>query len=232
MKSIKANRVKMPSATSVVARSFPDNIIGIENELPWRLRTDLKQFKKRTTGHVVIMGRKTFDSIGRPLPNRVNIVLSRSKIENDSVIWANNYETALYLADVHSIILGKREFFIVGGENIYTTFEEIINKVVLTEVFSGNINGDAKFEFDYRDNKEWYAKFEEDFPQTDVDEFPFRVTIYRRRKPIHRYRLTRQKMGQENYSDLEFSAQFELLFSSEDDAPAVNERQILFDFDR
>eukprot|EP01035_Chromulina_nebulosa_P065198 gene65198-89207_t len=71
----------MPSIASVVARSYPDHIIRIDNSLPWHLKTDLRLFKQRTQGHAVIMGRKTFESIGKPLPNRTNIILSRSEPE-------------------------------------------------------------------------------------------------------------------------------------------------------
>lgn len=217
----------MPSITSVVARSYPDKIIGIENELPWRLSTDLKQFKRRTSGHVVVMGRKTYDSIGRPLPHRVNIVLSRTPIEDDRIIWARNFETALYLADVHSITASQSEFFVIGGERIYSVFEELINKVVLTEVFSGPINGDAKFEYDYRDSDEWYPKYEEEFPKTDVDEYPFRVTIYRRRKPIHRFRMSKKMTGSEHQLGLELSSKFETEPSETDDSPIHYEEQLI-----
>lgn len=231
MKSPKANRVRMPSATAVVARSYPDKIIGVDNDLPWRLSTDLRQFKRRTSGHVVVMGRKTYESIGRPLPNRMNIVLSRKKIPDEkNLLWADDFETALFLADVHSIMMGKKEFFVIGGENIYNVFEEFINKVVLTEVFSGSINGDAKFEFEFRENDEWYNKFEADFPRTEVDQFPFRVTIYMRRKPLHRFRMSRRYVGREQLDDQDLSRQFEILFGDEVDVPEENERQVLFDF--
>src|SRR5688572_22376301 len=101
----------MPSATSVVARSWPDLVIGIENKLPWHLGTDLRHFRKRTEGHAVVMGRKTFESIGRPLPRRQNIVLSRTQIpDQKGVQWAPNVETALLIADVFSICNFKKQF--------------------------------------------------------------------------------------------------------------------------
>lgn len=177
----------MPSATSLVARSYPDKIIGVENRLPWHLATDLKHFKARTEGHAVIMGRKTFQSIGRPLPRRLSIILSRSPIkESNSVKWAPNPETALLLADQHSIINIKKEFFVIGGEEIYNLFDKFINVVFLTEVYCGSINGDAKFERDF-DRREWWFRFEKEFPKSDVDEFPFRISCIVRRKPIHRF---------------------------------------------
>lgn len=205
-----SGRVRMPSAASIVARSYPDRIIGIDNTLPWHLRTDLQLFKKRTSGHVVIMGRKTFESIGKPLPNRKNIVLARTRPgfldEFPSVQWADSPETAIYLADVDSIISGNMEFFIIGGEQIYRTFHTLMNRIFVTDVYCGNINGDAKFDVDFdvdsnvprnerSKRSEWLIVAEDEFPKTEHDEYPFRVTEYRRRVPTHRYRVKEEFMG-------------------------------------
>ncbi|TXH82348.1 MAG: dihydrofolate reductase [Rhizobium sp.] len=179
----------MPSAVSVVARSYPDRIIGVENRLPWHLGTDLKHFKALTQDHVIIMGRKTFESLGRPLPNRINIVLSREKIEDRAnLFWVQNLETALLLADFHSICKGKKQFFVIGGEGIYSLFNKYINKVFLTDVNSGPINGDAKFDFDFP-NSEWYYKFEREFQKSEIDDYSFRISYIVRRKPEHRKRM-------------------------------------------
>lgn len=181
-------RVRMPSATSIVARSYPDKIIGVENRLPWHLGTDLKQFKRRTMGHAIVMGRKTYESIGKPLPKRLNIVLSRTEIpESENLKWARDRETALLLADIYSISNNKKEFFVIGGEVIYELFQIFINKVFYTDVFCGNINGDAKFEKEFS-NEDWWFPYEEEFPAGLSDDFPFRVTCAIRRKPEHRYR--------------------------------------------
>jgi len=178
----------MPSVTSIVARSFPDHIIGKENQLPWHLRTDLKLFKQRTQGHAIIMGRKTFESLGNPLQNRINIVLSRSPIEeSDEVKWATNPETALLLADAYSIYLHRTEFFVIGGEQIYDLFYKFINKIWLTEVFCGRMNGDAKFDRKFSE-PEWRIRTEQDFPAGVHDDWPFRITKILRRKPVHRER--------------------------------------------
>jgi len=184
---VSKNKVKMPWATSVVARSYPDKIIGIENTLPWHLGTDLKRFRKRTEGHAVVMGRKTFDSIGRPLPRRMNIVLSREKVADSANLkWADSPETAILLADNYSIINLKKQFFVIGGERIYELFNEYINKVFLTDVNCGNINGDAKFPYDFS-REEWRYMSEEDFPKSDIDDHSFRITCLIKRKPRDRY---------------------------------------------
>ncbi|CAN7377121.1 dihydrofolate reductase [Devosia sp. LjRoot3] len=179
----------MPSATSIVARSYPDHVIGIENRLPWRLRTDLALFKSRTVGHAIIMGRRTFESLGRPLPGRLNIVLSREPFpEQSNVQWARDVSTALLMADIYAICNLQRQFFVIGGERIYREFSDVINRVWLTEVFSGRINGDAKFDFEFSLN-DWWSHSERDYPATDQDEYPFRITCWVRRKPQHRERF-------------------------------------------
>jgi dihydrofolate reductase len=199
-----AKRVRMPSVASIVARSYPDRIIGIDNKLPWHLRTDLRLFKQRTEGHAVIMGRKTFESIGKPLPNRVNIILSRNEPEFlsrfPSLKWASTPSTALYLADVYSIIDGNMEYFIIGGEQIYNIFHIYLNRIFVTDVYCGNINGDAKFDVDFdaieKDKKsEWLIKREDEYKKREGDDYPFRVTEYRRRILYHRYRVKEELMG-------------------------------------
>lgn len=179
----------MPSATSIVARSYPDYVIGIENKLPWHLGTDLRHFRKRTEGHAIIMGRRTFESIGRPLPKRENIVLSRTPLPDARGIkWAKDVETALLLADVYSICNFKKQFFVIGGERIYGEFRNYINKVYLTEVFS-RVNGDAKFDWQF-DRAYWRYYREKEYPKSDVDDHPFRITTLVRLKPEHRFETT------------------------------------------
>lgn len=181
-------RVKMPSATYIVARSFPDRIIGIDNKLPWHLKTDLQHFKRTTTGHAILMGRKTLESLGRPLPNRMNIVLSRTEIvESDNLRWAPNPETALLLADAYTIYNRQKQFFVIGGEKIYDVFFQYVNVVWMTEVFCGRINGDAKFNYDFP-VEEWRTPWEWEFPKTSFDDWPFRVSWRARRRPRHRER--------------------------------------------
>lgn len=156
-------------------------IIGDNNSLPWKLRTDLQHFRQTTDGKAIIMGRKTFESIGRPLPNRFNIVLSRTTGEDShNLIWAKDYESALYFADFYSIAQGHREFFVIGGAQMYSIFDEFINKIYLTEVFSNIISGDAKFDIEF-DPSVWKTIKEEEFPATNHDQYPFRISVKRKR---------------------------------------------------
>lgn len=182
-------KVRVPSASYIVARSFPDRIIGVENALPWHLRTDMQHFKQRTSNHVILMGRKTFESLGRPLPNRVNVVLSRTAIaDTENLVWAQSPETALLLAEAYTICKSLPEFFIIGGENIYNLFFPYVNEAWVTDVFTGPINGDAKFDFNFP-VEEWRTKEEMEFPSSEHDDWPFRISHFIRIKKLHRQRM-------------------------------------------
>jgi dihydrofolate reductase len=186
--------VQMPSISFVVARSSPAHIIGVDNKLPWHLRTDLQRFKKITFGHVVLMGRSTFDSIGRPLPGRTNLILSRrpanedkniwsvSDTPNTSLFWCRNREDAMYIADIISLANNQKEFFVIGGEQMYRLFADLGNRVHLTEVFAPlpREAGDAHFDRQF-DRRKWEITHEEHLPVGPNDDYPSSYTIYERR---------------------------------------------------
>ena len=124
-----------------------NNELGKNNKLLWHLKEDMKFFKSTTTGKTVIMGRKTFESIGRPLPNRENIVLSRSNIYlgNDIKIMNSKEEVLEYIKN-------KDEVFIIGGEKIYRLFIDDVNEMLITEVEKYYDDADAFFpEFNKED---------------------------------------------------------------------------------
>ena len=200
----KAERVRMPSISYIVARSFPDCVIGNKNKLPWHLATDLKNFRKITTGHVIVMGRKTHDSIGKPLPNRVNIVMTRDDsisnrpeidvdIETQRIFTSSREET-LFFADVISICRGKKDIFIIGGQHMYELFGQFVNKVYLTEVYTGKIEGDAKFDMKF-DRRTWKTVSEESIVKKEgVDDYGFLFSVLERRERTNRYAFVRQFM--------------------------------------
>jgi len=139
------------------------------------------------------MGRKTYESIGRPLPRRENIVLSRTPIPGQKGLrWAPDVETALLIADVFSICNFQKQFFVIGGERIYNTLKEYINKVYLTEVYC-RVNGDAKFEWEF-DRTHWRTYKEREFQKSEIDDYPFRITTFLRLKPYHRYETEERLM--------------------------------------
>lgn len=124
---------------SIIAAVSNNGVIGVDNKLPWDLPEDLKRFKELTTGNVVIMGRKTYESIGKPLPNRINIVITRNKdfFVPDAIV-TNSLESALLKAG------GDKDIFIIGGGEIYKQSMGFADKLYITEV-DMEVEGDTKF---------------------------------------------------------------------------------------
>ena len=131
----------MITISHVVALSV-NKVIGVDNNLPWNLKTDLSHFKEYTTNKIIIMGRKTFESIGRPLPNRINYVVSNTidKIEGASVF--KNTNDAIDSAKNLCIKEDLDEIVIIGGGFLFRDTLSITNKLVLTKV-DCDIDGDV-----------------------------------------------------------------------------------------
>jgi dihydrofolate reductase len=125
---------------SLIAAVAANGVIGSDNALPWRLAEDLKRFRALTMGHPVIMGRKTFESIGRPLPGRRNIVISRN-----AGYKAGGCEVATSLsAALDSCRAGSNEIFVIGGAQIYAEALPQARRLYLTEI-RRDFAGDARF---------------------------------------------------------------------------------------
>ena len=124
---------------SIIVAMSENSVIGLNNQLPWHISEDLKNFKKTTLNHCVIMGRKTYESIGKPLKDRRNIVISRSKsLLIDGVEVVNSLDKAISIVDDSS------EIFIIGGEQIYTISLPMATHLYVTKV-NGEYKGDAFF---------------------------------------------------------------------------------------
>jgi len=118
----------MTARLTIVVATDRARGIGIDNKLPWHLPEDMAHFKRTTTGHPIIMGRKTFDSIGRPLPNRRNIVVTRNRAwRHDGVETVGSVDEALAL-------LGDEEAMVIGGAQIYAETLPRTARLVVTEI--------------------------------------------------------------------------------------------------
>lgn len=128
---------------NLIAALAENGVIGVKNRLPWRLPEDLAHFKTVTLGHPVVMGRKTFESLGRPLPGRRNIVITRTPG------WhAAGAEAAASLDAALALCSGAPEVFVIGGAEIYALALPLADRLFLTEVAVAP-EGDARFpEFD------------------------------------------------------------------------------------
>jgi len=127
---------------SAIVAMAKNRVIGNRNQLPWKLPEDLKRFKQITTGHPVVMGRKTFESIGRLLPNRTNIIVSRQagyQVEGAEVV--SSLEAAVEHCEKNKAILGE-EVFIIGGAEIYKAALPMISRFYLT-LIQNDFEGDA-----------------------------------------------------------------------------------------
>ena len=119
-----------------------NNVIGVDNDLPWSLKADLSHFKKYTTNKIIIMGRKTYESIGKPLPNRVNYVVSRTINEIEGAIVCNSTENAIESAKELCSKENLNEIVIIGGGYLFRDTVPITNKLIITRV-DCDIDGDV-----------------------------------------------------------------------------------------
>lgn len=169
----------MPTLT-LVAAVGENGVIGRDGGLPWRLSGDLKRFKADTIGRPVVMGRKTFASIGKPLPGRDNIVVTRDRsFAPDGVQVAASVEDALVLAKSAAAGRGVGDVSVIGGGDIYRQLFDRADRLIITHVL-GTPEGDTLFP-DINPNI-WEAVESEDFPAGEKDSHATRRVVYRRRR--------------------------------------------------
>lgn len=156
----------------IVARS-KNNVIGKDGQIPWKIKGEQKQFKELTTGNVVIMGRKSYEEIGHPLPNRENIIVSSSKnFEGENLVTVHSLKEALELA-------GERDVYIAGGYGLFKEAIDIVDKMYITEVDIEIEDGDTLFpefnieEFDFMEG------------EAGGEEIKYRRTLYNRKTKVN-----------------------------------------------
>jgi dihydrofolate reductase len=156
--------------TAIVAAT-PAGIIGYQGRIPWQIRSDLLRFKRLTLGHHLVMGRQTFESIGRPLPGRQSIVVTRQAAwDHAGVDTVNSPEAAIRR------LAGKRAF-VIGGSAIYEALWPFCSTVMLTRVWA-NVEGDVSLPA--VDWSEFRTTYVERLPASARDEFPSEFVVYRR----------------------------------------------------
>ncbi|QFU02602.1 Dihydrofolate reductase [Halomonas sp. THAF5a] len=130
---------------AMIAAMDRNRVIGVDNQLPWYLPEDLKFFKRMTQAKPLVMGRKTYQSIGRPLPGRLNIVVTRDPdFQAEGVRVCHDLAAALRLADQQATIDGVEEIMVMGGAEIYAQALPFASRLYLTEV-EIEVEGDARF---------------------------------------------------------------------------------------
>lgn len=159
-----------------------NRVIGNENRLPWYLPEDLRYFKQVTLGKPIIMGRKTYESIGKPLPGRTNIVITRDPDWfAEGVKLSASLEEAVEIAEAQALVDGVDEAVIIGGAQIYAQSLSQVDRLYMTEV-DAEPEGDAWFpEVDY---SLWSELARESFPAGDQpNRYPYAFVVYERKDP-------------------------------------------------
>jgi dihydrofolate reductase len=160
---------------SVIVAVANDNVIGGNNSLLWHISEDLRMFKRTTQGHPVVMGRKTFESLGRPLPNRTNVVITRNPdFTADGVVTAGSLEEAV------AMFPSQEEVFVIGGGEIYTQAMRLADKFYLTRVYA-DYEGDVYFP--EWNPAEWILISSEHYDCGETFPHPFDFFVYRRGTP-------------------------------------------------
>lgn len=161
---------------NIIVAQGENREIGYKNQLLCHLPKDLKHFKETTMGHTVVMGRKTFESIGKPLPNRQNIVLTNQKDYNpDGVIVVNDIQQILMMNHQYP----SKQIFIIGGESVYLQFLPYTSKIYLTQIHHTFENADTKFP--YLPDAHWKVESEKFFEADEDSPYDFTIKVYKRK---------------------------------------------------
>ncbi len=168
----------MSTRVSLIAAVSENGVIGRGGGLPWRLSKDLRRFKELTMGHHLVIGRRTWDEVGKPLPGRIMVVVTRDReFAPDGVLVAHSLEEALDLA------AGDFEVFVGGGAEIYRVALEraLVDRLYITRVHA-EVEGDTVFpEIDL---KGWRLVSREDHDSDDRNEYPFSFLVYERKQEV------------------------------------------------
>jgi len=151
-----------------------NRIIGKDNDMPWHLPADLAYFKKTTLGKPIVMGRKTYESIGRPLPGRQNIVISR-----DPTFSAKGIDSATSVEQALALAGNVEEVMVIGGGAIYAHCLPAAQRLYITHI-DANIDGDTQFP-DYDVEQKWQKVTSQKQPANEKNQYPLDFCIYERK---------------------------------------------------
>jgi len=159
---------------SIIVAVSENHVIGLHNQLPWHLPADLAYFRRLTTGHTILMGRKTYESIGRPLPKRENVVITRdTSFQPDGVVVLHSLEAAI------DHVRGRQEeVFIIGGDTIYRQSLSWVNRIYYTRVHVVLDEGTAFFPVLHPE--EWRLLSSEYHLRDEQNQYDYSFEIYER----------------------------------------------------
>ena len=162
---------------SIIVAIADNGVIGKDNQLPWRLPADLRHFKSVTMGHPVIMGRKTYESLGKPLPGRTNIVVTRQcELKDEGWLFASSLNDALLISNTR-LACDQDEIMIIGGAQLYSEALTLAQRLYITEVH-GLFEGDTYFpEYDH---SAWQEKERNDYSADEKNNHAYSFTLLAR----------------------------------------------------
>ena len=164
---------------SILVAMNEELLIGVNNDLPWKLQDDLEHFKNYSLNKPIIMGRKTFESIGRPLPNRKNIVVSSSMKEQDGIKVFNNLNDAITFSKKYNEENDIDEIILIGGAKVFAEGLKQTTKLVISWVDASSIKGDVYFP---KFNKqEWREVDSKKFLKSEKNQYDFEIKEYLRK---------------------------------------------------
>ncbi len=164
---------------SILVAMNEELLIGANNDLPWKLQDDLEHFKNYSLNKPIIMGRKTFESIGRPLPNRKNIVVSSLMKEQDDIKVFNNLNDAIAFSKKYNEENNIDEIILIGGAKVFAEGLKQTTKLVISWVDANNIKGDVYFpEFK---KQEWREVNSKKFTKSEKNQYDFEIKEYLRK---------------------------------------------------
>lgn len=166
----------MSSTITIIAAIAANNALGKDNDLIWHLPADLKRFKKVTSGHHILMGRKTYESIGKPLPNRTTVIITRNKdYKAAGCIVVDSIEKAIAVAQEDA------QVFIIGGAQIYqqAMSSNLVDQLDITQVHHAF---EADVYFPEIDTTDWIQLSNEDFKADDKNKYDFSFVSYKKKR--------------------------------------------------
>ncbi|WP_101758752.1 dihydrofolate reductase [Oceanicoccus sp. KOV_DT_Chl] len=167
-----------PVRVSMIVAMAENRVIGRNNQLPWYLPNDLKYFKATTMGKPIVMGRKTYESIGRPLPGRTNIVVTgNADFSAEGVKVVHGIDEALQVAQGVAELEGVEELMVIGGAQLYADILPKVERLYLTRVHA-DVEGDARFP--ELDLSQWQLLVSEDFAAEGPNPYDYSFVVYQR----------------------------------------------------
>ncbi len=178
MKEANLTDLTLDTPVAMIVAAARNRVIGHQNRMPWYLPEELKHFKRTTQGKPLVMGRATFESIGRPLPGRTNIVVTRNPdFSHPGIKTASSLAAALKLADSQALVDGAQEIMVMGGAQIYQQALPLATRLYLTTV-EAEPEGDAWFP--ELQEKEWLEVSRDTYPAQEGNRYGYLIRLLQR----------------------------------------------------